>query len=514
MSRWLFSGFRWVVALSALVGLVAMGHVAAQGLPAFLMYGVNNGVPRALAVDSSGNLNISASISGADGAIQDGTTPGIEATVLDLTSSNPLTVAITDGSGNQITSFGGGTQYATGAAQATPTGTVSLGWDGANVHALNTSAGGLLNLNNVSGTISLPTGASTSANQTTEITALQIIDNLPLTQGSTTSGQSGLLIMAAVSTSAPTYTNGQTSPLSMAPDGSLRVSGGGGGTQYQEDAAHVSGDSGTMALAVRNDADTSLVGASLDYTPLQLDANGYLKVNIKAGAGSGGTASTDDAAFTVGSGSGTPLMGLATSDLVDSGDVGVLKMSTARTLYVTLATSAGAELTPSADVTEDSPETANVTGPMILNVRRDVPISSASTTGDNATFNSDGLGLTWSRHWSPCTALPWQTISVSVNADAVAISASAGNRNYICGGMLSAQAAETVSVWEGTGTTCGTSSAALVGSLTEANGVALAANGGFVIPNEIRGATVNVDTCIRLAGTARVAGWIGVVQAP
>lgn len=53
-------------------------------------------------------------------------------------------VAIVDGSGNQITSFGGGTQYANGSAQATPTGTVALGYDGANVRALLTSNTGQL----------------------------------------------------------------------------------------------------------------------------------------------------------------------------------------------------------------------------------------------------------------------------------------------------------------------------------------------------------------------------------
>lgn len=35
------------------------------------------------------------------------------------------------------------------------------------------------NINNISGTISLPTGAATSANQTTEITSLQILDDVP-----------------------------------------------------------------------------------------------------------------------------------------------------------------------------------------------------------------------------------------------------------------------------------------------------------------------------------------------
>jgi hypothetical protein len=43
-------------------------------------------------------------------------------------------------------------------------------------------------------------------------------------QGSTTSGQNGVLIQGAVTTSAPTYTTGQTSPLSLDASGNLRVS--------------------------------------------------------------------------------------------------------------------------------------------------------------------------------------------------------------------------------------------------------------------------------------------------
>lgn len=42
-------------------------------------------------------------------------------------------------------------------------------------------------------------------------------------QGSTTSGQNGVLIQGAVTTSAPTYTTGQTSPLSLDTNGNLRV---------------------------------------------------------------------------------------------------------------------------------------------------------------------------------------------------------------------------------------------------------------------------------------------------
>jgi hypothetical protein len=56
--------------------------------------------------------------------LTDGTT---DSTLLDLTNSNPLTVAIVDSNGDQIASFGGGTQYAEDSALgATPTGTLTM----------------------------------------------------------------------------------------------------------------------------------------------------------------------------------------------------------------------------------------------------------------------------------------------------------------------------------------------------------------------------------------------------
>lgn len=124
------------------------------------------------------------------------------ADILDLANSNPLTVAIVDGSGDQITSFGGGTQYTEGDTDATITGTALMmeGAGNALVAAPGTAADGLLvnlganndvaasqsgtwNINNVSGTISLPTGASTLAEQQTQTTALQLLDDVVATDG-------------------------------------------------------------------------------------------------------------------------------------------------------------------------------------------------------------------------------------------------------------------------------------------------------------------------------------------
>ena len=69
------------------------------------------------------------------------------------------------------------------------------------------------------------TGVSTSALQTAGNSSLSTIatNTTPLAQGSTTSGQSGTLTQGAVTTAAPTYTTGQTNPLSLKTTGDLRT---------------------------------------------------------------------------------------------------------------------------------------------------------------------------------------------------------------------------------------------------------------------------------------------------
>lgn len=47
-----------------------------------------------------------------------------------------------------------------------------------------------------------------------------------------------------------------------------------------EDAAHTSGDPGLMALAVRTDSAAALATTDGDYSPLQLDANGFLRITL------------------------------------------------------------------------------------------------------------------------------------------------------------------------------------------------------------------------------------------
>src|SRR5262249_33979875 len=75
---------------------------------------------------------------------------------------------------------------------------------------------GTWNVTNISGTVSLPTGAATSANQPTAASL-----------GSTTSGQTGNLSLGAVTTAAPSYTTATTNALSLTTAGALRVDGSG-----------------------------------------------------------------------------------------------------------------------------------------------------------------------------------------------------------------------------------------------------------------------------------------------
>jgi hypothetical protein len=77
-----------------------------------------------------------------------------------------------------------------------------------------------------SGTVTLSGSPTVTATGTVALAAgTAVVGVVGNTQGSTTSGQSGPLIQAAVLTSAPTYVTAQTSPLTMTTAGALRVDG-------------------------------------------------------------------------------------------------------------------------------------------------------------------------------------------------------------------------------------------------------------------------------------------------
>ena len=135
----------------------------------------------------------------------------------------------------------------------------------------------------------LPTGAAASANQPTNAAI-----------GSTTSGQTGLLEMGAVTTASPSYTTGQTAPISLDTSGNLRVNvvagGGAGGTSSTFGSAFPG--TGTAAGGEYLSSPPTLTSGQM--VALQTDVNGNLKVNVSAGGAAGGTSSNFSATFPAG----------------------------------------------------------------------------------------------------------------------------------------------------------------------------------------------------------------------
>lgn len=190
--------------------------------------------------------------------------------------------------------------------------------------------------------------ANAGANLNTSALALDTsVNGILRAQGSTTSGQSGPLMQAAVTTAAPAYTTAQTSPLSLTTAGALRVDNS---AVTQPISGTITANAGSGTFTIQSNASVNLnqvagaavstsgsgvqkvgivgnAGAALDaagqnaaspanellvagqfntapttitsgnVSPLQLDSAGNLLVNVKAGGGSGGTSSSFSAAF-------------------------------------------------------------------------------------------------------------------------------------------------------------------------------------------------------------------------
>lgn len=152
------------------------------------------------------------------------------------------------------------------------------------------------NINNIAGTISLPTGASTLAEQQTQTTSLQLIDDTITAQGTALGTTKTSLIGGSVTTAAPTYTNGQISPLNLSTAGALRVDAGTvtvTATNLSTNLAQVSGtttsvnngavDAGTQRVTLANNS-TGVIATVAAVTAitnaLPVGANVIGKVSI------------------------------------------------------------------------------------------------------------------------------------------------------------------------------------------------------------------------------------------
>lgn len=107
--------------------------------------------------------------------------------------------------------------------------------------------------------------------------------------------------------------------------------------EHAEDDAHVSGDIGAFMLAVRADVDGSLVSADGDYAPLQVDANGRLKVAAEVTVEAGDAEFLEDSAHVSGD-AGIHMLAVRQDTLSSSvssdGDYASFKVNSIGELYV------------------------------------------------------------------------------------------------------------------------------------------------------------------------------------
>jgi hypothetical protein len=172
------------------------------------------------------------------------------------------------------------------------------------------------------------------------------------------------------------------------------------------------------------------------------------------------------------------------------------------------------------DRTEDVAETAGATGPQILSVRRDTAASSAGTTGDYATVNTDASGLLWTRTFDPCAAeaKTYHVVNMSTATTVEIANAVSSEYFYICSVNLVAAGAQTVAIAEDDTDGCGSLTAGLHGGATAATGWSFAANGGIALGDGtgtvLKTATAARYLCIITGQAQQLSGTIAYVSAP
>lgn len=152
--------------------------------------------------------------------------------------------------------------------------------------AIPSTQSGTWNITNITGTISLPTGAATAANQATQITSLQLIDNIigPVTPGTVATGSA--LIGGQFNTTLPTLTNTQQSALQLDSSGRLIIAPLTNTSIVKAQLQDNSGNgiaSKNSQLETTDTINTSFVAGiiAVSTTPVQVKVGGSVLANRK-----------------------------------------------------------------------------------------------------------------------------------------------------------------------------------------------------------------------------------------
>ena len=153
---------------------------------------------------------------------------------------------------------------------------------------------------------------------------------------------------------------------------------------YPEDSAHTTGDYGAFVLAVRNDAGTPLA-ADGDYIPFTTDSSGALRVT----GGGGGTEFAEDSAHSSGH-SGRFILSVRVDDVPEGSNAAFLADTEGD--YQAILTDARGGLWTANTFNEDQAHTTADAGAFVLSVRNDALAALAGADGDYAPFQVDASG--------------------------------------------------------------------------------------------------------------------------
>ena len=190
-------------------------------------------------------------------------------------------------------------------------------------------------------------------------------------------GEEGVMMLAVRrdAASSGVSADGDFAALSVTSDGSLRVSGSSGTTQYAEDAAHSTGDQVVVMGAVRRDTVAVGSGTDGDYSTINVNASGrlYTSATVDAALPAGTNNIGDVDVLTL------PALAAGTNNI---GDVDVLSV-----VPGTGATNLGKA--------EDAAHSSGDTGVYVLAVRDDAPAAHSGTDGDYESLHVSAEGGLW-----------------------------------------------------------------------------------------------------------------------
>lgn len=207
------------------------------------------------------------------------------------TSTTPLQVSVANTGAN------GTAMLVTGTGGTFPVTATNLSTNVAQINGVTTLMGqGATGTGSIRVTLAndntLPTGWASAANQTSIIG----------TKAPGTAATNALLAGAVYTSAGVTLTDGQQAALQFTSTGDLKVSGTG-----VAQGSTTSGQTGSLVMGAVTT--TSPTYTTAQSSPLSLDTAGSLRVAIISGAGSGGTAIADGATFTEATTSFTPIGG-------------------------------------------------------------------------------------------------------------------------------------------------------------------------------------------------------------